>query len=89
MMTADPTLNLLKQLVGSWTTEATHPKMPGVVVHGTESVARRKGKKAPHAWRWTCSCGASTGGKWLRSEQEALKAAQRHVERGADLQPER
>jgi hypothetical protein len=26
------------RLVGTWTTEATHPAMPGVVVHGTVSV---------------------------------------------------
>jgi hypothetical protein len=25
----------LARLVGTWTTEATHPAMPGVVVHGT------------------------------------------------------
>lgn len=25
----------LARFVGSWTTEATHPQMPGVVVHGT------------------------------------------------------
>jgi hypothetical protein len=34
-MTEDPTLAPLRQLVGSWTTEATHPAVPGVVVHGT------------------------------------------------------
>ena len=34
-MTADPTLAQLERLVGTWTTEATHPAMPGVVVHGT------------------------------------------------------
>jgi hypothetical protein len=34
-MTAYPTLAQLDRLVGTWTTEATHPAMPGVVVHGT------------------------------------------------------
>jgi hypothetical protein len=31
----DPTLKPLDRLVGTWMTEATHPAMPGVVVHGT------------------------------------------------------
>jgi hypothetical protein len=31
----DPTLKSLDRLVGTWTTEATHPAMLGVVVHGT------------------------------------------------------
>ena len=34
-MTPDPTLARFGALVGDWTTEATHPMMPGVVVHGT------------------------------------------------------
>lgn len=34
-MTADPTLAELDRLVGTWATEATHPALPGVVVHGT------------------------------------------------------
>ena len=34
-MTPDPALTPLGALVGKWTTEATHPSMPGVVVHGT------------------------------------------------------
>ena len=33
--TTDPTLLPLGRLVGTWTTEATHPAMPGVVVRGT------------------------------------------------------
>jgi hypothetical protein len=37
-MTANPTLAQLDRLVGTWTTEATHPAMPGVVVHGTAVV---------------------------------------------------
>ena len=35
MSAADPPLRLLGRLVGTWTTEATHPMVPGVVVHGT------------------------------------------------------
>ena len=31
----DPRLAALDRLAGTWTTEATHPAMPGVVVHGT------------------------------------------------------
>jgi hypothetical protein len=34
-MRSDPTLAPFSALVGSWTTEATHPMTPGVVVHGT------------------------------------------------------
>ena len=33
--TPEDTLKKLHRLVGSWTTEATHPLRPGVVVHGT------------------------------------------------------
>lgn len=44
-MTTDPTLKLLGRLVGRWTTEATHPAMPGVVVHGTASVEWLEGEK--------------------------------------------
>ena len=32
---SDLALKRLGQLVGTWTTEATHPARPGVVVHGT------------------------------------------------------
>lgn len=34
-MPSDAALQPLARLVGSWTTEATHPALPGVVVHGT------------------------------------------------------
>jgi hypothetical protein len=34
-MTNDPSLLALDRLVGTWMTEATHPAMSGVVVHGT------------------------------------------------------
>jgi hypothetical protein len=30
----DSRLGSLDRLVGTWTTEATHPALPGVVVHG-------------------------------------------------------
>ena len=35
----------LDRLVGVWTTEATHPMMPGVVVHGTAIVEWLEGEK--------------------------------------------
>ena len=44
-MTADRTLNSLRRLVGSWITEATHPKMPGVVVHGTAIIEWLEGER--------------------------------------------
>ena len=44
-MTADPTLAPLDRLVGTWITEATHPAMPGVVVHGTVSVEWLEGER--------------------------------------------
>jgi hypothetical protein len=33
-MTTEPALEPLNRLVGTWTTEMTHPALPGVVVHG-------------------------------------------------------
>jgi hypothetical protein len=44
-MTTDPTLQLLGRLVGSWTTEATHPMMPGVTVHGTATIEWLEGER--------------------------------------------
>ena len=44
-MTADPTLEPLNWLVGTWTTEATHPAMPGVVVHGTAIIEWLEGQR--------------------------------------------
>jgi hypothetical protein len=38
-------LESLDRLVGSWTTEATHPALPGVVVHGTAEVEWLEGKR--------------------------------------------
>lgn len=37
-MAGHPSLSQLDRLVGTWTTEATHPAMPGLVVHGTAVV---------------------------------------------------
>src|SRR6266545_1641595 len=34
-MATNPELERLGRLVGAWATEATHPAVPGVVVHGT------------------------------------------------------
>jgi hypothetical protein len=35
----------LGRLVGTWTTEATHPAMPGVVVHGTATFEWLEGQR--------------------------------------------
>src|SRR5690242_6158876 len=43
--TSDPTLQALDRLVGTWKTEATHPAMPGVVVHGTVVIEWLEGKR--------------------------------------------
>jgi hypothetical protein len=44
-MTPEQTLKLLGRLVGRWTTEATHPAMPGVVVHGTADIEWLEGER--------------------------------------------
>jgi hypothetical protein len=44
-MTSDPTLARLDRLVGTWTTEATHPAMPGVLVHGTANIEWLEGER--------------------------------------------
>ncbi|MEO7457973.1 MAG: hypothetical protein ABIY52_17080 [Gemmatimonadaceae bacterium] len=44
-MTDDQTLKLLGRLVGTWTTEATHPMVPGTVVHGTAHVEWLEGER--------------------------------------------
>ena len=44
-MKTSPLLKPLARLVGSWTTEAPHPAMPGVIVHGTVAVEWREGKQ--------------------------------------------
>ena len=38
-------LEPLNRLVGTWTTEATHPAVPGVVVHGTVTIEWLEGKR--------------------------------------------
>jgi len=40
----DPIRPLLARLVGTWETEATHPAMPGVVVHGTATIEWLEGE---------------------------------------------
>ena len=41
----DPRLAALDRLAGTWTTEATHPAMPGVVVHGTATFEWLEGER--------------------------------------------
>jgi hypothetical protein len=35
--------------------------------------------RRPWGWRWRCACSASSGGMRYPSEQEANKAAERHI----------
>ena len=44
-MAPDPILEPLNRLVGTWTTEARHPAMPGVVVYGTVIVEWLEGER--------------------------------------------
>jgi hypothetical protein len=44
-MKPDPTLEPLNGLVGTWSTEATHPAVPGVVVHGTAIIEWLEGER--------------------------------------------
>lgn len=44
-MTRSTLLKPLERLVGSWTTESTHPALPGVIVHGTAVVEWLEGKQ--------------------------------------------
>ena len=44
-MTVDPAFRPLTHLVGPWTTEATHPALPGVVVHGTAIIEWLEGER--------------------------------------------
>ena len=44
-MTSDPALKPLDRLVGDWITEATHPSVPGVVVHGTADIEWLEGER--------------------------------------------
>ena len=44
-MTTEPALEPLNRFVGSWVTEATHPALPNVVVHGTASFEWLEGQR--------------------------------------------
>jgi hypothetical protein len=44
-MTRDPALESFDPFVGSWTTEATHPSLPGVVVRGTADIEWMEGER--------------------------------------------
>jgi hypothetical protein len=44
-MNADGLLKLLNRLLGRWTTEATHPAVPGVVVHGIVIIEWLEGER--------------------------------------------
>jgi len=44
-MTIPPQLKLLEKLIGTWTTEATHPAMPGLTVHGSAQVEWLEGER--------------------------------------------
>lgn len=45
MPTNEPALKALNQLVGNWTTEATHPAFPGSVLHGTAVIEWLDGER--------------------------------------------
>jgi len=45
-MTPEPALKALNRLVGRWTTEATHPMVPGVVVRGATHIEWLEGELA-------------------------------------------
>jgi hypothetical protein len=44
-MTSEHALKPLARLVGTWTTEATHPAFPGVIVHGTVAIEWLEGER--------------------------------------------
>jgi hypothetical protein len=44
-MTTEPALAPLDRLVGTWTTDATHPALPGVIVHGTVVIEWLEGER--------------------------------------------
>ncbi|HTV20772.1 MAG TPA: hypothetical protein VMG12_18940 [Polyangiaceae bacterium] len=44
-ITVDRALKPLERLIGNWTTEATHPALPGVVVKGTASIEWLEGER--------------------------------------------
>jgi len=41
----DAQLQHFSRLIGTWTTEATHPMMPGVIVHGTTTFEWLEGER--------------------------------------------
>jgi hypothetical protein len=45
MMTTESAHERLNRLVGTWTTEATHPASPGLVVHGTAEMTWLEGER--------------------------------------------
>ncbi len=45
IMDAESSLSLLDRLVGTWTTEATHPAVPGTLVHGTAEIEWLEGER--------------------------------------------
>ncbi|MGH8945516.1 MAG: hypothetical protein ACRDVL_05150 [Acidimicrobiia bacterium] len=44
-MTTEPGLQRLDRLVGTWTTEVTHPAFPGLIVHGTALIEWLEGEQ--------------------------------------------
>jgi hypothetical protein len=44
-MTQQPGWQPLAQLLGTWTTQATHPMLPGVIVHGTAVMEWLEGER--------------------------------------------
>jgi hypothetical protein len=44
-MTTEPALEPLNRLVGTWTTDATHPELPGIVVRGTAVIEWLEGER--------------------------------------------
>jgi hypothetical protein len=46
-------MNPLDKLIGTWSTEATHPDMPGVVVHGSAVVEWLEGHRFLMHRAWT------------------------------------
>jgi hypothetical protein len=45
LMTIEPALESLDRLVGTWSTQATHPALPGVVAHGTATIEWLQGER--------------------------------------------
>jgi len=44
-MTTEPALEPLNRIVGTWATDATHPAVPGVIVHGTAVIEWLEGER--------------------------------------------